>query len=90
MRPPLRFLACADDGCRCGLPHPAFADCPDCLGTGLCMGGDELQPCARCALDHHAGVQARAREQTAIDQRRAREAAEDRVDFEMKRSRWPG
>ena len=40
------------DGCRCGQTHIALADCPDCLGTGFCMGGDELQPCPSCALDY--------------------------------------
>jgi len=87
MRPPLRFLDCLMDGCRCGRQHPAFADCPDCLGTGYYRGGDEMQPCPRCAMDHRAGVQARAREQAEIE--RAREAAEDRVD-EFSKRRWPG
>jgi hypothetical protein len=42
------MVPCQMDGCRCGLPHPAYADCNVCRGRGHYVGGDEYHPCMAC------------------------------------------
>jgi len=44
------MVPCRMDGCRCGLPHPAYGDCYACRGRGVVMGGDAYQPCPACRL----------------------------------------
>lgn len=73
-RPMFRQVDCWMDGCRCGQPHPAYRDCPICLGTGYFIGGDQYNPCPRCAAEDRkarraaedAGLNAQARLMTHL------------------------
>ena len=46
----LHWVPCRMEGCRCGLPHPAYGRCDTCRGHGHTVGGDEYQPCPSCRL----------------------------------------
>lgn len=83
-RPYVRFLDCAMDGCRCGQQHPVLADCPDCMGCGLVMAGDELQPCVRCALDY-ARIEPYVRQEDLTEDNSAKRGQRDAERWAIER-----